>query len=218
MPLRFSTSKRLSGGDGPCPSVAVGVGMPRRGALRFGLCATVWALTSAHTPYRQWGVYRQRHLLILTSKTDGLAYGLGKRVAEILAAHLPNSQARVARAPYTERVASLLSSKQMEVALLSRRNAIAMRQGGPPFADFGPVALRMLIGLGEYLLVCRDDFPARHAYLVAKTLSTNRAELAVPLSPGVPGAPEPEAAVPIHPGALAYFQGRPPPAPEAKAE
>ncbi|MGQ4808838.1 hypothetical protein NKDENANG_02231 [Candidatus Entotheonellaceae bacterium PAL068K] len=217
MPLRF-TGKRSEEGAVSPPSVAVGVGLPRRVALRFGLIATVWALTSAHTPYRQWSVYRQRHLFILTSKTDGLSYVLGKRVAEILAVHLPNSQARVTRAPYTERVASLISSKQMEVALLSRGNAIAMHHGWPPFADSGPVALRRIIGLGEYLLVCRNDFPARHAYLVAKTLSTNHAELAVPVSPGGGGAPEPEAAVPIHPGALAYFQGRPPPAPGAKAE
>jgi TRAP-type uncharacterized transport system substrate-binding protein len=186
--------------------------MRRRVFLHLLLASTGLTFGTGHTPYRQWVVYRQRHLLILTSRTDGLSYPLGKRMAEILATHLPASQARVARAPHTQRLASLISTKQLDVALLTRDNAIALRSGQPPFTDYGPVPLQTIVAMGEYLLVCRDDFPAQHAYHVAKTLSLHRADLPIPpdTSHGI------ESAVPLHPGALAYFQGRS--LPDAEAE
>ncbi len=157
-----------------------------------------------HTPFRQWVVYRKRHLIILTGKTDGSAYELGKRVAAILAQELPASKARVTRAPYMERIGSLLSTKQLDVALLSRPAAIALLHGQPPFVDYGPLPLRRIVTLGPYLLVCRDDFPAQHAYLVAQALNDHRAELA----PTASTEPSP---VPTHPGALAYMGGQPMP-------
>lgn len=160
----------------------------------------------AHTPYRQWVVYRKRHLIILTGKTDGSAYKLGKRVAEVLATALPASKARVTRAPYMERIGSLLSTKQLDVALLSRPAAVALLQGQPPFVGYGPMPLRRIMALGPYVLVCRDDFPAQHAYLVAQALNDHRAELAAPT-----GANDHTAAVPAHPGALAYLNGQPMP-------
>jgi TRAP-type uncharacterized transport system substrate-binding protein len=186
--------------------------MQRRVFLHVILASTALTFGTGHTPYRQWVVYRKRHLLILTSRTDALSYPLGKRVAEILNTHLPASQARVTRAPHTERLASLISTKQLDVALLTRHHAMALLDGQPPFVDYGPVPLRTIVGMGDYLLVCRDDFAAQHAYLVAKTLSLHGAELPV-RQDTVPGT---EPVVPLHPGALAYFQGRP--LPETEAE
>lgn len=184
--------------------------MNRRAFLKSALIVGALTFASGHTPYRQWKIYRQRYLLILTSKTDGPSYPLGKRVAEVLAMHLPTSKARVTRAPHTRRIGSLISSKQMDLAILSRQDAVALLEGRPPFVDHGPVALRALIGLGAYLLVCRDDFPAHHAYLVAETLSTHRADLPVSISPAASGEPV-DAVVPVHPGANAYFHGGPVP-------
>lgn len=186
--------------------------MKRRVLLHLTLASAALTFGTGHTPYRQWVVYRKRHLLILTSRTDSLSYPLGKRLAEVLATHLPASQARVTRAPHTERLASLISTKQLDVALLTRHDAVALLDGQPPFVDYGPVPLRAIVGIGDYLLVCRADFPARHAYLVAKTLSLHRAELPV-LQDTAQGV---EPVVPIHPGALAYFQGHPLPNVEAK--
>lgn len=185
--------------------------MNRRALLKSALILAALAFGSGHAPYGQWAVYRKRHLLILTSKTDAASYPLGKRVAKVLATHLPASKARVTRAPYTARIASLISSKQMEVAILARDDAAALLEGRAPFAEYDPVPLRAIIGLGGYLLVCRDDFPARHAYLVAEALSINRDQLDVAVSPGAKGMAEPDAAVPTHPGAQAYYEGRPPP-------
>ncbi len=191
--------------------------MRRRTFLELTLAGAAWALApapaAAHTPYRQWAVYRKRHLLILTSKTAVPTFALGKRVAAVLAARLPESQAAVSRAPHTERIASLISSKQMEVAILSPTDAENLLEGRAPFADYGPVALRTIVGLGDYLLICRDDFPALHAYLVAKTLVAGKADLPAPVTAGNGGK------VPLHPGAEAFFQGRPPPpAPKDKAK
>lgn len=179
--------------------------MQRRVFLRLTAAATAWTLLSAHTPYRQWTVYRKRYLLILTSKTDAPTFGLGKRVAEVLAARLPASQARVVRAPHTARIASLISTKQMDVAILSRTDAENLMAGRPPFADYGPVALRIIVALGDYLLICRADFPDRHAYLVASALVANQGELPVAVSIGNAGK------VPVHPGARAFAEGRPAP-------
>lgn len=177
--------------------------MKRRALLKSVLAGAALLLTPAHTPYRQWVVYRQRHLLILTSRGEGSSYALGRNLAEVLAARLPASQARVVRAPHMARIASLISTKQIDVALMARGDAVALMTGRAPFVDYGPVPLRVIAGLGRFLLICREDFPARHAYLVAETMSEHRAELTATLTPGQGEG------VPTHPGALAYYQGKP---------
>lgn len=188
--------------------------MNRRAFLGWALVVGAMTFGSGHTPYRQWTIYRKRYLLIVTSRTDAPSFALGRQVAEVLATYLPSSKARVARAPFTRRIASLLGSRQVEVAVMARDDAAALFAGRAPFADFDPVPLRTLVGLGAHLLVCRDDFPDRHAYLVAATLSRNRDRLPVAVSPAPEQMSEPDAIVPMHPGARAFFAGRPPP--EAK--
>ena len=182
----------------------------------LALLTMTWLFSTGHTPYRQWVVYRQKHLFVVTSRAAGSSYELGKRVAEILATHLPDSRARVTRTPDMERIGSLISTKQFDVALLSRNYAAAMLHGLPPYDAYGPVPLRTIVELGDYLLVCRDDFPARHAYLVAKTLTVHREKLPATVDTRAPTADAPTAEVPIHPGVSAYFEGRP--IPESKAE
>ena len=58
------------------------------------------------------------------------SFELGKRLAEVLADRLPSSKAQVSRAPHNERIASLISSHQMDVALMRRDDAAALRKGG----------------------------------------------------------------------------------------
>jgi hypothetical protein len=180
----------------------------RRAFLQIGLVATASFATGGHTPYRQWQVYRRRHLLIGTSKADAPTYPLGQRIADVLATHLPESSARVTRGPDPWRLASLLTSGQLEVALLSSADVAALRDGRAPFDAFGPTELHALFAFGDYFLVCRPDFPARHAYQVVQTLSDN-AEL-------IDGARSVDASaspVAIHAGARAYALGEPMPAP-----
>lgn len=104
----------------------------RRAFLARGMRAAgalgLWVLLAAHTPYRQWTVYRQRHLLIVASKTD-------------------------------------------------------------------PEGFRL----------CREEFPAEHAYLVVRAFDENRERLpakwAAPAGAG-------DAPLPPHPGALEYLRHR----------
>ncbi len=186
--------------------------MRRRTLLAGGLAAAALLGAAAHTPYGQWGVYRKRFLLMLTNRQDPASFALGRQVAEVLAEVLPESLARVSRAPHGERIASLISSKQLDLALMPPDEAAALKAGRPPFADYGPVALMSLVGVGDYLLVCRADFPAAHAFLVAGALSANRRRLTVPMVPGRKNTTAPDPRVPLHPGARLYFTGAPAPA------
>jgi hypothetical protein len=186
--------------------------MPRRRELlRMAAAGAAAILLCGHAPYGQWGVYRRRYLLILTSRADPPSFELGKRVAEVLADRLPSSKAQVSRAPNKERIASLISSHQMDVALMRRDDAAALRQGRPPFAEHGPVKLFTIVGIGEFLLVCRDDFAARHAWLIAEAFDKSRDVLPELLLPRVSTSEPPDARTPLHPGALGYFAGAPMP-------
>lgn len=185
--------------------------MLRRKFLLGGLIATAWLATGGHTPYRQWQVYRQRHLLIGTSKADAPTYPLGQRIAGLLATHLPESSARVTRGPDPWRLASLLTTGQLEVALLSASDVAALRDGRPPFAAFGRTELNALFAFGDYVLVCRPDFPAHHAYQVVQTLSENAAVIDGARFIDASASP-----VSIHAGARAYALGEPMPAPVAR--
>ncbi len=199
-------AKKCAGND-PVSSPRTG----RRALLRSAFALAAAIATMGHAPYGQWNVYRKRNLLILTSRSDAPSFPIGERVAVVLAKYLPESRARVSRAPSTRRVASLISTKQMDVAVLSRDNAAELYAGRGAFAEFGPVPLRTIVLLGNYLLVCRDDFAPLHAFLLAETLIENPGELDVTVA--VPDAAKGsgDLIVPIHSGARDYFKGRPPP-------
>ena len=167
-------------------------------------------LASAHAPYGQWGAYRKRHLLILTTRSDPASHELGERLAAILADALPESRAQAARAPHIGRLASLISTKQMDLALMRADDAAALLEGAAPFAEYGPTPLRIVVSLGDFLLICREDFPARHAWLIAEALS--KARDALPLASGEARAGR----LSLHPGAQAYFAGGPLPTQEAE--
>jgi hypothetical protein len=192
--------------------------MPRRRELlRIAAAGAAAILLCGHAPYGQWGVYRRRYLLILTSRADPPSFELGKRVAEVLADRLPSSKAQVSRAPNNERIASLISSHQMDVALMRRDDAATLRQGRPPFAGHGPVKLFTIVGIGEFLLVCRDDFAARHAWLIAEAFDKSRDVLPELLLPRASTSEPADPRIPLHPGALGYFTGAPMPGLEPHA-
>jgi hypothetical protein len=153
-------------------------------------------------------------ILIGTSKADPASYPLGQRIVDVLAANLPESSARVARGPDAWRLASLLTSEQFEVILLTSDEVTALRHGRSPFEAFGATQLRSLFSFGDHWLVCRPDFPDHHAWLVVETLAVHGG-LTLGGSPPDPA----QSPVPIHQGALAYLSGRlPPPGPAAGAE
>jgi len=148
--------------------------MKRRRFLQTGLqgclCLPCLPLVG-HTPFPQWKVYRQRHLFIAIDRSDATAYPLSHTLTEILDRDLPEAEAKVTRAINAVGVASLMSTGQLDVALLRKADAMAWMQGEEAFQAVEPVSLKTLVDLGDYLLLCRDDFPDRHAAVIAHTLT-----------------------------------------------
>jgi hypothetical protein len=184
------------------------LGASRRTVLRAGAGLIAGLAAAAHTPYRQWDVYRMKHLLIGTSREDAPSYPLGKQVASLLAEVAPETDARVTRARGLERLGSLLSTGQLQVLLLSRPHLAQLAAGTGPFAAFGPTAVARLFRFGELSLISRADFPAPHAWVVTRALMDSAGGLG-----GTPPDPA-NGSAPIHPGTLAALEGRAMPAAE----
>ncbi len=161
----------------------------RRQVLKTAAASSVWLLASGHTPYKQWDVYRRKHLLIGANKADPPTYDLGKKIAELLAVELPESRARVARAPHAWRLASLLTSDQIQLVLFGEQDVRGLQNGRDGFEAFGPTDLRALYRFGDYWLISRPTFLSEHAVLVTRTLAEHGSGLAK--RQGFPGADDP---------------------------
>lgn len=174
--------------------------MHRRPVLKAAAALGAWLLASGHTPYKQWQVYRRKHLLIGANKADPPTYELGKKIAALLETELPESRARVARAPHAWRLASLLTSDQIQLILLDRDDINGLRHGRDGFEAFGATDLRVLYQFGDYWLVSRPDFPESHAALVTQVFVEHGMSIAKRQAP--PGKDSP---APAHEGVVATF-------------
>jgi TRAP-type uncharacterized transport system substrate-binding protein len=175
--------------------------------VKLAAVAIVVTVASAHTPYGQWTVYRQRNLFIVASRTDTEALNLAQALAASLARELPESHARMTRAADPVRVASLLATGQLDVAIVSRDEAASMLVGSGAYRAVGPVPLRALAELGGHVLVTVESFKARHAYLLAEAVEHLRASLPVAAAT----ASLQPIQLPVHPGAATYYIGAPVP-------
>jgi hypothetical protein len=178
--------------------------MNRRMFLTSAATGAGWLCLTGHSPYRQWIVYRETHLVILTSRDDPGADDLGEKLATLVRQALPDSKAVVGRGPRVQRIASLIATRQAEVGVVSRGNALAMSSGAGPFEEIGPIDLRVVVRNEDYLLVCRSDFPRPHGYLVAEALMASGDH---DLGLMIPRADQ--AGIPAHAGALAFAEGQP---------
>jgi hypothetical protein len=151
-------------------------------------------------PDRMWPVYRRYHLIIVGQRDDERGLALTKASTDTLAQFLPESRALLVRAADTRRIGVLIATDQQDLAVISAEGAKALFLGEPPFEDIAGGPIRSIVSFGTHQMVCRPDFRARHAYVIAKTLSEHQDRLAatVAASPGV---------VPAHPGARAFFAG-----------
>ena len=157
----------------------------------------------AHTPYRQWKVYRQRHLMIGASREDEGSYPKAKAIQAFLEMHLPEASARVARARTRKRLGDLLATDQIRIVVLSLGDAVALGRGAPPFR--GPVEVRTLWRFGDHAMVVRRSFPPAHAWMLARTFLEHGTTLA-----GSSPAPA-HAEVPLHEGVRTARGGGPMP-------
>ena len=63
---------------------------------------------------------------------------------------------------------------------MAAESAEALFLAKPPFDDIRNVPLRLIVSFGSHVLVCRPDFMARHAYLLAQTLAEHNDALPTP--------------------------------------
>ena len=123
--------------------------MQRRSFLsRLSLAAAMSGLPAmalAHTPYRFWDVFRKRNMQILTSHADYTGDETGDAWVAVLRENLPLSRAMVSRTHDMTRIASLLKTDQVKMAVLSYQHARLMFTGEPPFAEYAPLAMEILL-------------------------------------------------------------------------
>lgn len=163
---------------------------------------------SGHTPYGQWVVYRRKHLLVGCHREDPETYRLAKAVVTHLARHLPEARARPARAPSAGRLAALLGTDQLELAVLSATDALGMVSGTGGFRPYGAVPLRLIAELADRLLVAHPAFPDQHARLVSAAVMDG--ELARRPAPGR------DPPLTWHPGTAAFLRDAAAPAPASE--
>lgn len=172
-----------------------------RAAAILATAAFPFSLAFAHTPYRQWDIFRKRHLQILSSHSDLAADTMADDWVALLAEKLPLSRAMVSRARDVVRLVSLMKTDQAKLAILSYSDADAIFNARESFAEFKPMPLQVMLDDGTYLLVARDNLPLHHGFLIAVTLleEGKALHLSVPLAGKFGMA--------VHPGAKAAALG-----------
>ncbi len=151
-------------------------------------------------PDRMWPVYRRYHLLIVSQRDDERSGVLTVAVVDVLSHHLPASRPQLVSAADARRIGVLIATNQQDVAIMQAESAEALFLAKPPFADIHEAPLRIIVSFGSHVLVCRPDFMARHAYLLAQTLAGHGEALPA-------AATAPKGVVPAHRGARAFFAG-----------
>ena len=180
--------------------------MKRRELLTLGAGAALFVLAGYRPavadlePDGMWSIYRRYGLLIVGQRDDERAGAFAGAVVDVLARSLPTARARLARAVDTRRVGVLIGTAQQDVGIMTAESAEALFLARPPFDDIRNVPLRLIVSFGSHVLVCRPDFMARHAYLLAQTLSERKDALPAPAGAA-------EGLVPAHRGSLAFFAG-----------
>ena len=192
--------------------------MKRRALLTLGAGATAFGLAGHQPaalaaggldgrlladlePDAMWSIYRRYRLRIVGQRDDEMASAFATAVVDVLARFMPTTRAQLSRAADTRRVGVLIGTNQQDVAVMAAESAEALFLARPPFADIRNVPVTLIVSFGSHVLVCRPDFMARHAYLLAQTLAEHRGALPAP-------AGAPAGTVPAHQGSRAFFGGK----------
>ncbi len=183
---------------------------PLLGMLKSLLIPGVFLVFSipalAHSPWGQYQVYRQMHLLIMSTIPDGPTYPYSNKIVKAINEVIPEAKARPARAKNFESVHSLFKTKQIQLVLLSKSNAKALLEGSTPFSGLGPVEAKVLYAFGDLLLLVQNDFPDSNVWLLADAFKKIHNRL--------PGALTPQQVMVLpnlHPAVLLAIRGDPSP-------
>lgn len=147
--------------------------MNRRTVLTGLIACAVPTSALAHSPWGQYAVYRQKHLLVLSTRDDKLSYPYSKRLVEAINKGAPEASARPARAINLNRAYNLLRSDQFQFALLSSANIYAMRSATGPFEGKKPVDLKTIYRFDDLEFVVRADFPDNLVAIVTDAVMSN---------------------------------------------
>ena len=158
---------------------------------RLCVIALAGLLLPGHSPYAQWYAYRTKHLVVVTDGRPG-ALDLAQAVAAAVVAKWPQSKAVAAEARSTQEALHLLSTGQLQVALVPSAAAVDALQGRGSFAADGKLPLRAIAALGDDVLVVLEAYPRNRARTLAGAIADSRM-LAAKAAP---------AKIPLHPGAL----------------
>ncbi len=127
----------------------------------------------AHSPWGQYAVYRQKHLLVLSTRDDPDSYDFSKLLVAAINKSAPEASARPARAVNLERAYNLLRTDQFQFAVLSKANIKAMRTASGVFSDKRPVDLRTIYRFDDLEFVVLANFPARLVSVVTEAVLSN---------------------------------------------
>lgn len=177
--------------------------MTDRKILRLCTLGAAALLVSGHSPYRQWYVYRARHLVVVADQARPGAFALATTVAFAVAARWPPSNAVAAAAQTPTEVVKLLRSGQLPVGIVPAAEAQEAFAGTGPFSDADGVPLRAIAVLGGSLLVVLEGFDRERARDIAQAVVEYRGTWPMRAKPARGPAP-----IPFHPGALDYYESR----------
>lgn len=141
------------------------------------------AIAMAHSPWGQYAVYRQKHLLVLSTRDDAESYPYSKILVDAINRTAPEADARPARAINLDRAYNLLRTDQFQFALLSTINVEAMRSATGLFRGKSPVDLKTIYKFENLEFVVRADFPDNLVAIVTDAVLSNLGSLPGALSP-----------------------------------
>ena len=186
--------------------------MNRRSLLVSGTAVAAWALLSGHSPYRKFQIYRKTRLIVMAPNDDPRAGAVADGLANFFAAYWKDSKSTSGRAQTAPEVVRLLVTNQLDVAVLSQRDAIAARAGQDRFAKQGQVALCELAVLKDHVLVTREDLLKPIAQKIIQAMQLNWKSLNVDLAGSVAGPYVGQRiGIPLHVVATDYYRRTSPP-------
>lgn len=169
-------------------------------------------LLAGHAPYRQWTVYRAERLMIVASKSEKAAFPLAEMVANDLKRTIPQVKPEATRAPTLRHITRLILSQQIQVAVITTKQAQLMFQGKGEGSREGPVPLRVVAFLKEsHLLVAHTAFGKDNTFLMLSGLFDGSGLNTLSLPYKCPSAAlnrSKAIGIPLHLGAQAFFMNQ----------
>ena len=181
--------------------------MNRRRFLVSGSALAAWALLSGHSPYRKFHIFRKTRLIIMAPNDDKRAGVVADGIVAFYSTNWSDSKPSSGRAQTAPEVVRLIVTNQLDVAVLSQKDAIAARAGEGRFARTGPAPLCALAVFKDHFMVAREDLLKPIVEKIIEPLQRNWAEFAADITGGVAAPFSGQAmGIPLHSVAADLYQ------------